>query len=45
MCVPSNGNEPENSVFVADGTPCRQTDGARDMCIAGKYLYLFVTQP
>ncbi|XP_052742617.1 A disintegrin and metalloproteinase with thrombospondin motifs 7 isoform X1 [Bicyclus anynana] len=36
QCVPHNRNDVEMiGVFVADGTPCRQIIGARDMCIAG----------
>ncbi|XP_045775396.1 A disintegrin and metalloproteinase with thrombospondin motifs 7 [Maniola jurtina] len=36
QCVPRNRNDIEMiGVFVADGTPCRQSIGARDMCIAG----------
>ncbi|XP_030020100.2 A disintegrin and metalloproteinase with thrombospondin motifs 12 [Manduca sexta] len=36
LCVPRDGNETEMlGGFVADGTPCRQTAGSRDMCIAG----------
>ncbi|XP_041980558.1 A disintegrin and metalloproteinase with thrombospondin motifs 7 [Aricia agestis] len=36
QCVPRNGADFEiNGGFVADGTPCRQTLGARDMCISG----------
>ncbi|XP_026493067.2 A disintegrin and metalloproteinase with thrombospondin motifs 7 [Vanessa tameamea] len=36
QCVPRDGKDIEViGVFVADGTPCRQNLGARDMCIAG----------
>ncbi|CAG9130181.1 unnamed protein product [Plutella xylostella] len=34
MCALINSRL-EYDGFVADGTPCRQTDGARDMCISG----------
>ncbi|XP_049871577.1 A disintegrin and metalloproteinase with thrombospondin motifs 7-like [Pectinophora gossypiella] len=36
-CVPRNGNDVElvDRGFVSDGTPCRQSIGSRDMCIAG----------
>ncbi|KAI8434227.1 hypothetical protein MSG28_012332 [Choristoneura fumiferana] len=36
QCVPRNRNDIEIlDGYVADGTPCRQTLGSRDMCIAG----------
>ncbi|XP_075979285.1 ADAM metallopeptidase with thrombospondin type 1 motif B [Anticarsia gemmatalis] len=36
QCVARDGSDIEMlGGFVADGTPCRQTIGARDMCIAG----------
>ncbi|CAH0687809.1 unnamed protein product [Spodoptera exigua] len=36
QCVPRDGSDVEMlGGFVADGTPCRQSLGARDMCIAG----------
>ncbi|XP_013183866.1 A disintegrin and metalloproteinase with thrombospondin motifs 7 [Amyelois transitella] len=38
-CVPREENElfddPMSEGFAADGTPCRQNPGARDMCISG----------
>ena len=38
QCLPGDGSDEEMLIggFVADGTPCRQSEGARDMCIAGK---------
>ncbi|KAJ8714545.1 hypothetical protein PYW07_002770 [Mythimna separata] len=36
QCVARDGSDVEMlGGFVADGTPCRQSVGARDMCIAG----------
>ncbi|PZC79906.1 hypothetical protein B5X24_HaOG215670 [Helicoverpa armigera] len=36
QCVARDGSDVEMlGGFVADGTPCRQSIGARDMCIAG----------
>ncbi|XP_026741439.1 A disintegrin and metalloproteinase with thrombospondin motifs 12 [Trichoplusia ni] len=36
QCVSRDGSDVEMlGGFVADGTPCRQSVGARDMCIAG----------
>lgn len=36
QCIPRDGKDIEViGVFVADGTPCRQS--TRDMCIAGQY--------
>ncbi|GBP61289.1 A disintegrin and metalloproteinase with thrombospondin motifs 7 [Eumeta japonica] len=37
-CIAQERNDLElNDGFVADGTPCRQSLGARDLCIAGRY--------
>lgn len=39
QCVARDGSDMELlGGFVADGTPCRQSIGARDMCIAGEYI-------
>ncbi|CAG4944130.1 unnamed protein product [Parnassius apollo] len=36
QCIPRNRNDVEMlGGFVADGTPCKQNLGARDMCISG----------
>lgn len=36
QCVPRDGTDVEMlGGFVADGTPCRQAIGSRDMCISG----------
>ncbi|XP_026326266.1 A disintegrin and metalloproteinase with thrombospondin motifs 7 [Hyposmocoma kahamanoa] len=37
QCVPRNGDNEVEMIggFVADGTPCKESLGSRDMCIAG----------
>lgn len=43
QCVARDGSDVEMlGGFVADGTPCRQSVGARDMCIAGKNITISI---